>query len=97
MLGLDRGSRIASERPQLYAAVSAIDTDAIRALASAEAKRLLDQAEAASRRIDIVNGYARLVAARTARALFGIAGPTEMDLMRVARAEAFSSIPISEP
>ena len=86
VLGLDRGSRMAAERPQLYAAVSAIDLDAVCSLVSREAERLLDDAVAAHGRLDIVNGYARLVAARTARTIFGIAGPTEMDLMRVIRA-----------
>lgn len=85
LLGLDRGSRMAAERPRLYAAVSAIDLDAVRTLVSGEAERLLDGA-AAHGRLDVVNGYARLVAARTARRIFGIAGPTEMDMMRVARA-----------
>lgn len=86
VLGLDRGLRMLTERPQLYAAVSAIDLAAVRALVAREAERLLDDAMAAGGRIDIVNGYARLVAARAARHIFGLAGPTEMDLMRVIRA-----------
>jgi cytochrome P450 len=86
VLGLDRGLRMATERPQLYAAVSAIDLAAVRALVAREAERLLDDAMAAGGQIDIVNGYARLVAARAARQIFGIAAPTEMDLMRVIRA-----------
>jgi cytochrome P450 len=86
VLGLDRGLRMATERPQLYAAVSAIDLVAVRALVAREAERLLDDAMAAGGQIDIVNGYARLVAARAARQIFGLAAPTEMDLMRVIRA-----------
>jgi hypothetical protein len=70
----------------LYAAVSAIDLAAVRALVAREAERLLDDAMAAGGQVDIVNGYARLVAARAARQIFGLAGPTEMDLMRVIRA-----------
>lgn len=85
LLGLDRGDQMARERPQLYAAVSKIDLEAVRSLVAREAERLLDDAIALHGRIDVVNGYARLVAARTARLVFGIAGPTEMDLMRVAR------------
>jgi cytochrome P450 len=85
VLGVDRGPRMTAERPQLYAAVSAIDLAAVRTLVAAEAERLLDAAEAAHSRLDVINGYARLVAARTARVLFGIAAPTEMDLMRVIR------------
>jgi cytochrome P450 len=65
--------------------VSEIDLDGVRKLVETEAERLLDEALARGR-LDLVNGYARLVAARTARRIFGIAGPTEMDLMRVIRA-----------
>ena len=85
LLGIDRGALMAAERPQLYAAVSAIDLRAVRDLVGTEADRLLDHATMRQQRIDVVNGYARLVAARTARLIFGIAGPTEMDLMRVSR------------
>ena len=37
VLGLDRGERLAAERAQLYAAVSRIDLDAVRALVAEEA------------------------------------------------------------
>jgi cytochrome P450/glutathione S-transferase len=86
VLGLDRGLQMVTERPQLYAAVSAINMAGVHALVAREAERLLDDAIAAQGQIDIVNGYARLVAARAARQIFGLAGPTEMDLMRVIRA-----------
>ena len=86
ILGIDRGERMAAERPQLYAAVSPIDLDAVRVLVATEAERLLDGAVASGGRLDVVNGYARLVAARTARLLFGVAGPTEAELLRVTRA-----------
>jgi len=86
VLGLDRGVQMAIERPQLYAAVSAIDLVGVRALVAREAERLLDDAMDAHGRLDVINGYARLVAARAARQIFGLAGPTEMDLMRVIRA-----------
>jgi cytochrome P450 len=86
VLGLDRGVQMAAERPQLYVAVSAIDLVGVRDLVAREAERLLDDAAAAHGRLDIVNGYARLVAARAARQIFGLAGPTETDLMRVIRA-----------
>jgi len=86
VLGLDRGAQMAIERPQLYAAVSAIDLVGVRALVAREAERLLDEAIEAHGHLDVVNGYARLVAARVARYVFGLAGPTEMDLMRVIRA-----------
>ena len=79
VLGLDRGAQMARERPQLYRAVAAIDGDGVRALVAREADRLLDDAVAAHGRLDVVNGYARLVAARAAVHIFGLAGPTEMD------------------
>src|SRR5262249_23487454 len=46
VLGLDRGEQMAIERPQLYAAVSAIDLVGVRTLVAREAERLLDDAVA---------------------------------------------------
>jgi len=85
LLSLDRGQQLARERPRLYDAVSRIDLEAVRRGIAAEAERLLDGA-AERGHIDAGDGYARLVAARTAVRLFGIAGPTEGDLKRVCRA-----------
>jgi cytochrome P450 len=85
VLGLDRGARFANERPRLYEAVAAIDVEDIRARVAREADRLLADALAGSGRIDVGHGYARLVAARTAVRLFGIAAPCETDLLRVCR------------
>ena len=85
LLSLDRGYQMARERPRLYDAVSRIDADSIREGIAGEANRLLNAAEERGH-IDVGDGYARPVAARTAVQLFGIAGPTEGDLKRVCRA-----------
>ena len=86
VLGLDRGDQFACERVWMYSAMSRIDTEALRNSVAREASRLLDDAVGLANAIDVAHGYAHLVAARTARDLFGISGPTEGDLMRVCRA-----------
>ncbi len=86
ILGLDRSERELRERRALFAAFAAVDMARARAIIATESGSLLDAAAAGLGRIDIVNGYARLVAARSAVALFGIPGPTEPDLIRVIRA-----------
>ena len=83
VLGLDRGAQLAAERRALYAALANVDLDAIAAQAAEEADGLL---AAAGGSIDVVGGYARLVAARTARRLFGVSGPDEATFLEVARA-----------
>jgi cytochrome P450 len=50
-----------------------------------ESNKLLDTAIQSGGLVDVVNGYARCVAGRTAAAFFGIHGPTEQDLLRVIR------------
>jgi cytochrome P450/glutathione S-transferase len=85
VLGLDRCEKLVRERSQMYAALAAVDLSKVREQGENEARRLLTGAKAASGKIDVVNGYARLVATRTAVLLFGVRGPTEAELMRVAR------------
>lgn len=85
VLGMDRGARLSQERQALYSALGAVDLDAVLRTALGEAKRLLQAAARSSGRIDVVNGYARLVAARAAARMTGIRGPSEPDLLRVAR------------
>lgn len=86
ILGLDRSERELRERKALFAAFAAVDMARARAIIASESQGLLDAAAAGLGRIDVVNGYARLVAARSAVALFGIHGPSEPDLLRVTRA-----------
>lgn len=84
ILGMDRSAALFDQREAAYGALRDADKAPVMAMIAAEPDRLLDAA--GSGEIDVVNGYARLVAARVAVALFGIKGPSEADLMRVARA-----------
>ena len=86
VLGLDRGPQFARERQHLYAAMSRVPVDEVRARIRDEADRIIADALAVGDRIDVAHGYAHPVAARTAASLLGIPGPTEADLMRVCRA-----------
>lgn len=83
VLGLDRGGPLAAERQALYSALAGVDMDGIVRRAGEEADTLL---AAAGGSIDVVGGYARLVAARTAKRLFGVSGPDEATFLEVARA-----------
>lgn len=70
VLGMDRSPELTAEREVLYAALGQVDMGALVARAAKEAdERLASAGEA----IDAVEDYARLVAASTASALFGIA------------------------
>lgn len=85
ILGMDAGPALHAQREAVYAALDRAGLDAAWALAAAEAERV---AEACARRfgaIDVVDGYARPVAARVAADLFGVDGPSEADLTRAAR------------
>ena len=84
ILGMDRSATHLQERKALYAALRQVDLLRIHALASKEADDLLN-AVPVQGTIDVINGYARLVAARSAANLMGIHGPTEADPMRVVR------------
>jgi cytochrome P450 len=84
VLGMDRGATLANERAALYQALSKVDLVPIRAAVAREAAARI--AAAAGNEIDVVAGYARPIAADTARALFGVAGPNQQTFMDVARA-----------
>lgn len=83
VLGMDRGADLTVERRALYAALAAVDLAALAATAAQAADELL---AAAGGSIDVVGGYARRVAGRTASGLFGISGPDEATFLEVARA-----------
>lgn len=86
ILGMDRSERLFAQREAAYGAMRRAGLGAVRAVLAREPALMLAQARAAKgQQIDIVNGYARPVAARVAAAFFGITGPSEADLMRVAR------------
>lgn len=83
VLGMDRGATLARERAALYRALAQVDLEAIHRRVEADA---LGRIAAAGPRIDVVGDYARPVAAATATALFGVAGPDPAQFMDAARA-----------
>jgi cytochrome P450 len=86
ILGMDGGPVLHAQREALYAALDGAGIDTTCVLAAAEAERLADASARRFGRIDVVDGYARPVAARAAADIFGVNGPSEADLTRAARA-----------
>jgi cytochrome P450 len=84
ILGMDRSVPLERERRGLYEALAAIDLKRLRADTESDIEAVL-AAIPAGGEIDAVAGYARPVAARTARRLFGLHAPSERMLMEVAR------------
>lgn len=70
VLGMDRSPELITERGVLYQALARVDMGALVARAQADADARL---AACSGTIDVIEDYARQVAASTASALFGIA------------------------
>ena len=85
ILGMDRSKELFAQRVAVYDAMKSADLAPIRHILATEPTELL-AAAAVGGQIDVVNGYARKVAGHVATALFGISGPSEGDLLRVARA-----------
>jgi cytochrome P450 len=83
VLGMDRDAELAKERHALYDALDGVDLTTIRKSVAARAQTLTGQAGA---ELDIVDGYARTIAAETAVALFGVSGPDPRTFKDVARA-----------
>jgi cytochrome P450 len=84
ILGMDRGVRLEVERRALYEALAAIDVDRLKHETEADIAAVLGAIPAGGE-LDAVGGYARPIAARTARRLFGLTAPSERMLMEVAR------------
>lgn len=82
-LGLDRQPAYFAQRAKGYGAMAALDFKHLREAVDAEAIVLINKA---GKDIEAVGGYARDVAARTAMRVFGVHGPDEASLKRVARA-----------
>jgi len=74
VLGMDRSATLVRERGALYQALTKVDLAPIRHAAEEEAKTRI---AGAGREIDVVDAYARPIAAHTATSLFGIKGPDE--------------------
>lgn len=84
VLGMDRGATLALERRALYSALHQVDKTRLRDQVARAAVDAI--ARAGDGPLDVVGGYARPIAAATARALFGIAGTDERLFMDMARA-----------
>jgi len=84
VLGMDRSAVLETERRALYEALAAVDLDALRENVRREIETRL-AAIPAGGRIDVVGGYARPIAARTAQLLFGISGPNDAMFSEVVR------------
>jgi len=84
VLGMDRSATLDLERQALYSALHQVDMGKIRAQVVSEADAAI--ARAGTGPLDVVGAYARPIAARTAKALFGISGSDERLFMDVARA-----------
>lgn len=82
ILGMDRSAELIAERRALYAALASVDMGELqRAAAQDSARRLHDRGS-----VDIIEDYARPVAAATASRLFGIAPADNAAFMDAARA-----------
>ena len=86
ILGMDRSEALFEQRIAVYESMIGADFVPVRAIIENEPTELLSAAAAHDGKIDVVNGYSRKVAGHVAAALFGISGPSEADLLRVARA-----------
>jgi len=85
ILGMDRGERFDRENDALRRAARDTDAPHIRALVADSAAQLLHAARPQGQ-IDVVGGYARVVAARVVAGYFGTPGPDEATTMRWMRA-----------
>ena len=79
---MDRGAVLSHEREALYRALTAVDRRPLIDGVEAEIDDRLD----ALVEIDVVNSYARPIAAQTAQRLFGVRGDNDQAFMEVARA-----------
>jgi cytochrome P450 len=83
ILGMDRDVALIHERRTLYEALAHVDLRPIKAAVAEQADAKINDAGEA---IDVVGGYARPIAARTAQTLFGVRGPDDQTFMDVTRA-----------
>lgn len=83
VLGMDRSATLVSERAALYRALAQVQMGPIQ---DAIIREAAERIAATNGEIDVVSGYARPIAAHTARRLFGIGGSDDAAFMEVARA-----------
>jgi cytochrome P450/glutathione S-transferase len=81
ILGMDASPQYNREKAALLEAVRREDLEAIRQFVSQTAAAMID-AVRPQRRIDVVNGLARMVPVRLLNAYFGMPGPDDPTMMR---------------
>ncbi len=81
ILGMDASPQYDQENAALHQAVQREDLDGIREFVAANAIELIDAARP-RRRIDVVNGLARVIPIRLLTSYFGIPGPDDPTMMR---------------
>lgn len=86
ILGMDRSPELFRQRECVYNAMRDADFQLIGDALTAGIAGCLEDARRNGGKIDVVNGYARRVAGRTACAYFGVSGPDEANTLRVMRA-----------
>ncbi len=84
ILGMDRSAELIAERRTLYAALNSVDFAPLQAAVGRDIERHLEAA--GNGPVDLVEGFARPVAAATASRLFGIAPADNTAFMDAARA-----------
>ncbi len=91
ILGMDRSPDLFRQRTCIYNAMRDADFRLIEDTLAAGIADCLKQARQHGGKLDVVNGYARRIAGRTASAYFGVAGPDEASTQRVIRAIFYES------
>jgi len=81
ILGMDASPQYDRENATLHEAVRREDLESIRQFVAQSAGELVAAARA-RRRIDVVNGFARVVATRLVASYFGMPGPNDPTMMR---------------
>lgn len=81
ILGMDDSPQYEQEKAALQEVVRREDLDRVREFAAQSAVALIDAARP-QRRIDVVNGYARVAAVRLVAAYFGMPGPNDPAMLR---------------
>lgn len=81
ILGMDASPQYDRENATLHEAVRRQDLDRIRQFVAQSASELIAAARP-RRRIDVVNGYARVVPVRLLASYFGMPGPNDPTMMR---------------
>ena len=81
ILGMDASPQYITEKSALLEAVRRDDLDSIRQFVAQSATALIDAARPQGR-IDVVNGFARVVAVRVVDSYFGMPGPNDPTMMR---------------